>query len=182
MAGPEHQFPLSEGALAQACEAAGLPRGLWRLESDGGRLIIEPSVERLSAAQLQQLQGVSIAEASAAALRALTQGRPLPEDWASTLRVTEYEANRKVDYLLAFAEDGLHVVGREMPWIAVPEASAWQRIRPLAIPIGLLTVAILGSAWLNREQLLESWRQATQPSDATGQELDDASGSEAGGN
>lgn len=150
LAGPEAQWPLRERHLAEALEQAGLPAGSLRLIQEGGRLTIEPGRTPLPAAEFRSPPG----DALGRVVEHLAGGRALPEDWGSTLRLTHYEDERKTEYLLGLAEDGVHVVGRESAWRPVPQQSPTAWLRRWWLPLILLVLAFGGWAWLERDSLL----------------------------
>lgn len=152
LAGPESAWPVSEAGLAHALEEAGMPPGALRLVRDGGWLTVEPAQAVLPMPSFRADPGAALGEA----VRKLSGGRPLPEDWGSTLRAVEYQEGRKVETVVGLADDGVHAVSRVVPWQPVPDAGVAQLVRRYWLVGLLLAVALGGMAWLNRADLMAS--------------------------
>ena len=162
IAGPESAWPVSESALANALAQAGMPAGSLRLGRDGGRITIEPSRPGWSAADFGQEPGAALG----AALRTLSGGARLSEDWGSTLRAVAYGEGQKVETLIGLAEDGVHAVSRSQAWQPVPQADWSHWVRRYGLIVALLTIALGGTLWLNRAEIQAWYQQAMNGAEA----------------
>ncbi len=159
MAGPWTEWPLQPERLRAALRDLGAPEDALTLHSDGGWLTIEPGREFVETAAFGN--GVP-AEILAAALQNLHGLMPKPsEEWASTLRLTEYQQGQKVEALFGLTAEGVQAVGRQTPWQPVPEAGPLDLLRKYWLIGIMLLVAIGGTVYLNWDQLMEGLKNPT---------------------
>ncbi len=154
IAGPWQEWPLQPESLRAALRNAGAPDTALKLHTDGGWLTIEPGHEFMPT---ESFGGSAPAEALAAALQELHALMPKPtEEWASTLRLTEFHQQHKVEALVGLTSTGIQAVGRQSPWVAVPEAGIGDLVRKYWLIAILLVIALGGWLYVNWDQMLAS--------------------------
>lgn len=167
MAGPWQEWPLQPESLRAALRKAGAPEDALKIHTDGGWLTIEPGHEFMP---VDTFGGGHPAEVLASALQEVHALMPKPsEEWASTLRLTEYQEQQKVEALIGLTQEGVQAVGRQSPWLAVPEAGATDWLRKYWLIAIMLTIALGGMLYLQWDEIVASFR-------ITDQELDQQSG------
>jgi hypothetical protein len=169
LAGPESAWPLNEAALATALKQAGMPPGSLRLLREGGWLTIEPTASTWPETAFHADPGAALGEA----VRKLSGGSRLPEEWGSTLRVVHFREGEKLETLVGSTEDGVHALGRSVAWKPVPKASALGAAKRYWMLAVLLSVAFGGLLWLRRDAITDYFFGPS--SSAQGTELDTAS-------
>jgi hypothetical protein len=152
LAGPESAWPLNEAALATALKQAGMPPGSLRLLREGGWLTIEPSAPVWQEAAFDGDPGAAMGEA----VRKLSRGARLPDDWGSTLRMVHFREGEKLETLVGSAEDGVHALGRSVPWKAVPKPNAIGLVKRYWLLVVLLSIAFGGLVWLRWDAIADS--------------------------
>jgi hypothetical protein len=172
MTGPWQEWPLQPESLRAALRKAGAPDTALKLHTDGGWLTIEPGHEFMPT---DSFGSVAPAEALAAALQELHALMPkASEEWASTLRLTEFHEQHKVEALVGLTATGIQAVGRQSPWLAVPEAGIGDWVRKYWLVAILLAIALGGTLYMNWDQILEDWRNPNgapaQPAEDSGAE------------
>lgn len=167
MAGPWQEWPLQPEALRSALRDAGAPEDALKLHTDGGWLTVEPGHEFIPSDTFGSAQP---AEVLAAALHSLHGQMPqASEEWASTLRLTEFQEKHKVEALIGLTQDGVQAVGRQSPWVAVPEAGPMDLLRRYWLVGIFLAIALGGTLYLNWDEMLASWRGETPAEEGTTQ-------------
>lgn len=152
LAGPESAWPLGEAALAVALKQAGMPPGSLRLLREGGWLTIEPTAPTWPESAFHGDPGAALGEA----VRVLSNGARLPDEWGSTLRLVHFRSGEKLETLVGSSEDGVQAIGRSVAWKPVPKATALGLVKRHWLLVLLLVVAFGGLLWLRRDALAEA--------------------------
>ncbi len=157
VAGPTVSWEPTVEQLRDALQRAGAPADCLSLQIHGGQASIEPN-DRLY--PREQFAGPA-AEVLTLALRFLLDGagQTAPDEWMSTLRLTDYHQDHKVEVLIGLSEEGVQAVGREQPWIAARAPGLLQHLRLHWKVSLLITLALALGAWISRDFLFERWEQ-----------------------
>ncbi|MBC8330150.1 MAG: hypothetical protein ISR76_09100 [Planctomycetes bacterium] len=133
--GPTSSWSPTADALADALGRAGAPRDCLSAVIDGGRGSLESSPAVFPRGQFSSDPAEALGLALELLLSETHGGRP--EEWFSTLRVTEYRDRDQRESLLQVTVEGVRIVARETEW-QPPPRPRWTAVLRRQWKVGLL--------------------------------------------
>jgi hypothetical protein len=171
LSGPISSWALTAVKLSQALQSAGAPAQALQLHIEGGWLTLEPvqnewALEQFSSAPPAEVLGSALQQLMQTVPPLCAEGEKVPMEWASTLRLTEFHHEHKLEVLFGLTDQGVQAVGRESPWRPVPPMSARDWLRRKWRLVLAVLVALVSAAYLQRDLIKAEWQKWNEPSAA----------------